>query len=703
KLHLYYFITKRVSRESLFIEGNINYYQEGTFEWAFIRELLIIKGFQSCKKRIIKQIVIFVQFRVTICCIFLVLGSCLGLSDTAPGPGSVQPGVADTLPAPQVIEGSFKLIQPSFPELRVHKMWPLNAKGPATKIREQKRSYDSLFSLPKTVYIKGYAIRFQRYSQINGERSITDVRADTSGITAFKADVGEDEESTFSTVFGSPEVKLQVNGKASVNVGASISKTDNPGIVQSQRRQVDPIFKQNLQLNVDGRIGDKLSIRTNWNTDRAFDFMNRVSVVYDGYDDEILQRLEIGNVFMQTGNSLIRGGNALFGLKGKLQLGDLSITSVLSKHEGDSQTQVITGGAQEKDISIRPADYKYDQYFFLDFYTRQEYERNVSDPQHLGQAFQLIEINVWVLRETTESMEGERRVIALGGLGVNKEADGSYSLPNMEYDPFAESTLKTYRDPALSVSADDFGVEATSFVEGYFVPLQQGSDYKVNRNLGYIAVKRDLIARQAMAISFKYKDPRAGRTISVGDVDSGGDNRIYLKLIRPKTLASDNSLWPLMMKNVYALWVKDLTFENLELDIKYSEQNVSSSSLPGRRTTLLQDLGLDRVDQQGAARPDNRIDFSTSVLNPSTGTIIFPYLQPFGSRIQALLRESGASDEQVEALSFYELYEHRKQRTSQYAKNNFYLLEGQAKGAVSNSYDLGFSLVEGSVKVYANG
>src|SRR5699024_12343905 len=99
---------------------------------------------------------------------------------------------------------------------------------------------------------------------------------------------------------------------------------------------------------------------------------------------------------MQTGNSLIRGGNALFGLKGKLQLGDLSITSVLSKHEGDSQTQVITGGAQEKDISIRPADYKYDQDFFLDFYTREVYEGDVSESRQLAQPLQRSELGVWV-------------------------------------------------------------------------------------------------------------------------------------------------------------------------------------------------------------------------------------------------------------------------------------------------------------------
>ncbi len=114
--------------------------------------------------------------------------------------------------------------------------------------------------------------------------------------------------------------------------------------------------------------------------------MNRLSIVYDGYEDEILQRIEMGNVSMETGNSLIRGGNALFGVKSIAQLGSLRLTSVLSQQEGEGRTETITGGAQEQEISIRPTDYEADRHFFMDFFTRQEYENNVSNPQQTGQA-----------------------------------------------------------------------------------------------------------------------------------------------------------------------------------------------------------------------------------------------------------------------------------------------------------------------------
>ncbi len=519
----------------------------------------------------------------------------------------------------------------------------------------------------------------------------------------FSLDIPGAEESAFATIFGKPEVNLRVNGTANMNVGTSIQKTENTEIPEDQRTQIDPTFEQSLKLNIQGTIGDKLSIQTDWDTERDFDFMNRLNIVYEGYEDEILQRLELGNVSMQTGNSLIRGGSALFGVKSVAQLGSFKLTSVLSQQEGEDRTETITGGAQEQQISLYPGDYEADRHFFLDFFTRQEYEENVSNPQQTRQALRLTEVEVWALREASQSVEGERQAIALGELGVVQNADSSYAPPNEDLDPFAESTLNQFRDPAQGVSAADFGINPSQFVEGYFVQLQQGVDYELRQDLGYISLKRNLGSRQALAVSFKYRDPQTGQIISVGDVSQGGGNRIYLKLIRPQTVTTNNDLWDLMMKNVYSLGATNLVQDGLDIDIKFTEQNVPSSSLPERNSILLQDLGLDRVDRQGALNPDNKIDFSTTVLNPATGKLIFPYLEPFGERIEELLSETSLGNTEIDALTFDELYNEKKVNANQESKNNFYRIEGTSKGSTSANYSLGYSLVEGSVDVFANG
>lgn len=571
----------------------------------------------------------------------------------------------------------------------------------------QRLLYQMPVALPYVMDFKEYARRSREHSLLSNWNQLVQESGPSQkqrrGLLDFNMDIPGAEESAFTTIFGKPEVNLRINGTANMNIGVSVQKTENTEIPEDQRTQIDPTFEQSLKLNIQGTIGDKLSIQTDWDTERDFDFMNRLNIVYDGYDDEILQRMELGNVSMQTGNSLIRGGNALFGVKSVAQLGALKLTSVLSQQEGEGKTETITGGAQEQKLSIRPGDYESDRHFFLDFYTRQEFESNLSNPQQTGQALQLVEVNVWALREASQSVEGERQAIALGGLGVVQNADSSYARPDGSRDQFSDAQLNQYRDPSQGVSASAFGVDPSQFVEGYFVPMQEGVDYVLRPDLGYISLKRNLSSRQALAVSFKYRDPATGQTISVGDVSQGGGDRIYLKLIRPQTVTTTNKLWDLMMKNVYSLGAKNLTPDGLELDIKFTEQNVPSSSLPGRNTILLQDLGLDRVDRQGALNPDNKIDFSTNVLNPASGKLIFPYLEPFGNRIEELLAEAGLSSSEIEDLSFEELYSEKKVNANQQSKNNFYLIEGTSKGSISASYSLGYSLVEGSVKVFANG
>jgi cell surface protein SprA len=568
-----------------------------------------------------------------------------------------------------------------------------------------------LFGLPVAApYVMNfgeYALRSQRqWEQENWQQLMLEYdrsAEDRQGLLDFKFDIPAGERSAFATIFGKNEVNLKVNGTANLNLGASIQNSENPALPPDQQTQIDPTFNQNLKLNIQGTIGDKLSINTNWDTEAAFDFQNRVNIVYDGYENEILQQVELGNVSMETGNTVIRGGSALFGVKSVAQLGSLRLTSVLSQQNGESNTQTITGGAQEQSIDIRPADYEYDRHFFLDFFTRQQFQQNLSDPQQLGQALQLSEVNLWVLRESSQSTEGERQAVALVNLGVNPNGDGTFSPPDEDQDAFPDALINQFRNPSLGVSAGDFNEDPSQFVEGYFVPLQEGTDYELNRPLGYVSLKRNLSSRQALAVSLKYTNPQTGQTVDVGDVSQGGGDRIFLKLIRPQTITSSNPAWDLMMKNIYSLGVNNITQEGTEIDIKYTEQNVPSSSLPQRSTILLQDLGLDRVDLQGAVTPDNRIDFSTGTLNPIDGRIIFPFLQPFGDRSRALLNDTGLPPDQINDIVFDELYDETKVNANQNSKNNFYRIEGSSKGSVSANYSLGFSPVEGSVRVFANG
>ncbi|MEX0895237.1 MAG: cell surface protein SprA [Balneolaceae bacterium] len=523
------------------------------------------------------------------------------------------------------------------------------------------------------------------------------------GLLDFRFTVPGGRESAFTTIFGQPEVNLRVNGVANMNVGASIQHTADPSLPEDQQTRVDPTFEQNLQLNIQGTIGDKLTIQTDWDTERMFDYQNRLHLMYEGYEDEIIKQVEMGNVTMQTGNSLIRGSGSLFGVKTVAEMGALRLTSILSQQKGESNVETITGGSQEQEIQIRPADYENHRHFFLDFYTRQEFEESLSNPQQARQTLQISELNVWVLHENIQAEEGSRLAIALAGYGVVETGGDSYAPPDNQRDRFSQNQIDPFRDPSVSVSASELGLDnSRDFEEGYFTLLQEGQDYTVNNVSGYISLNRSLGPREVLAVSFSYRGAN-GETISVGDVTQGGNERIFLKMLRPNNMSTDHKTFPLTMRNVYSLGVSDLTRENIDLEVQFTEGNVAHNFLPGRNSLLLQDLGLDRVDSQGSPEPDNQIDFGTGTLNALNGRIVFPYLEPFGNRMEELLNETGASQEDIDRLVYNELYTERQQNSARSSKNTFYRIGGTVKGGVQNNFSLGIALVEGSVNVFANG
>jgi cell surface protein SprA len=633
-------------------------------------------------------------------------------------PDSLSPAQQDSLR--QKLRASFgsisgsKVTQPFFKQIPKVYFITLPAEEVQIERTEGGNFYARKFILGYPSGAASY-YTFNQYADLNLERSIANnwsqlmlearQREDRGrGLLDFSLQIPGGEQSAFTTIFGRPEVNLRVNGVASMNVGVSVQKSpDDINLPEDQRTRIDPTFDQSLQLNIQGTIGDKLTIQTDWDTERQFEFQNRLSIVYEGYEDEILKRIEMGNVSMQTGNSLIQGSGALFGIKSIAELGPLRITSIISQQDGESNVETISGGSQEQQINIRPADYDDDRHFFVDFFTRQEFENSLSNPQQLIQTLQIADVEVWKLRETTQVDEGARRAVALADLGVIENSQGGYFPPDNENDAFSGELLDQFRDPQQGVSASDLGIDdSRNFEEGYFTPLREGQDYTINKVSGYISLRQSLGSREVLAIAFNYRGA-GGNIVNVGEINQGGGNRIYLKMIRPQNVSTDSDLFPLTMRNIYSLGVGNINRENLDIELEFTEGNVAQNRLPGRSNTLLQDLGLDRVDSQGAVNPDNEIDFGTGTLDAQQGRIIFPYLEPFGNRLIDLLEDSPATPEDIQQFAYRELYVQRQTNAAQSSKNEFYRFSGVSKGGVQDNYNLGFELVEGSVRVRANG
>ncbi len=127
-------------------------------------------------------------------------------------------------------------------------------------------------------------------------------------------------------------------------------------------------------MNVTGTIGDKMELGVNYNTDAMFEFENRTKLQYSGKDDEILKKVEAGDVTLPLTGTLITGSYSLFGLKTEMQFGKLTMTTVLSQQKGESSVIQVEGGAQQTQYEIFADDYEANRHFFLSQFFRDIYD-----------------------------------------------------------------------------------------------------------------------------------------------------------------------------------------------------------------------------------------------------------------------------------------------------------------------------------------
>jgi cell surface protein SprA len=254
------------------------------------------------------------------------------------------------------------------------------------------------------------------------------------------------QQSAFTTIFGRPEVDLRVNGQAMINAGFDYRRSDQQVAFTGSPSQLDPQFKQDLRLGIVGTIGDKLRVDVNWDTNNQFDYQNQLKLQYTGYEDDIIQRIEAGNVMLQTPSRLIRGGQSLFGIKSEFQLGNLYLTTVASQQEGQTSSLSIDGGAETTTFDLKATDYEESTHFFLGYYFLNNYERALSQPPNLlvFDGFDRIEsVEVWKLQGyLNPEDENVRQVVAVADLGESSEI----LPPNPESVPAFGSLPANVRD-----------------------------------------------------------------------------------------------------------------------------------------------------------------------------------------------------------------------------------------------------------------
>lgn len=543
----------------------------------------------------------------------------------------------------------------------------------------------------------------------------------------------------FDRIFGGNYIDIKPNGNVVLDFGGQWQRVDNPSLPVRQQRSGGFLFNQSISLNLQGKVGEKLTVAINWDTKAAFDFDNNIKLSYKGMDYDIIKTIEAGNISMPSNSSLIQGAQNLFGLKTQLQFGKLKVTAVMANQRGKNESINIpsnagaVGSATAKEFAIPCDKYEENKHFFLSHVFRNKYEEALrSNP--INSRFKITRVEVYVINKISAT-KNNRNFVAFADLGEASPANPNLINPSITPDPNIvalenNELVNILRNNGASLrptgGANDVLpsfklANAIDYeVVGNARMLELNKDYKLNEYLGYISLNMNLETNDVLAVSFEYQyggDPnkiyRVGE-FSTSLTEQGGENQaLFLKLLKSSATNANSNLpiWDLMMKNVYNLGVTNISKQGFNLQVFYNDDETKLQSLTlleGKDIqgqNLLTVFNADKINNATLAdQPDNNFDYIDNItIDPQMGRIFFPVLEPFGKTLR------GRFDPETEAnliskYVFDMLYRTPRANLSASVENNKikYIIKGRAQSGNSGEISLpGLGISPNTVRVFS--
>ena len=521
-------------------------------------------------------------------------------------------------------------------------------------------------------------------------------------------------------IFGPGGVRVRTQGTAELRFGATLKNIDNPSLPIRNRKMTTMNFDEKINLNVNGKVGDKVNMNLNYNTDATFDFdAQNFKLRYEGKEDEIIKLVEGGNVSFPSNNSLVQGASSLFGIRTDMQFGKLKLQTVLSQKKSSNKSVSSKGGKQLTPFEISAADYEENRHFFLAHTFRSRYDDAMKTLPNLTTGITINRVEIWVTNKTGVS-SNTRNIVALSDLGENAKVSrtdlwgvGSGNVPsnnaNSEYSTIAQGHPQARNIDQTSTVLDGLGlVGGTDYEKLSSARLLNSSEYTVNQALGYVSLRTGLQTDQVLAIAYEYTS--GGVTYQVGEFSSDRTDvseALFVKSLKNTSNNPKQANWDLMMKNVYYL-ASTVERDKFRLDVKF-QSDTAGVYLPYipepqvKSQTLIKVLGADRLDNNNNPHPNGYFDYVEGY-TISNGRVFFPAAEPFGEYMYNYLVSKGVAAAKASKYAFTELYDSTKTIAKQIAEKDKYQLVGQYRGTSANVISLGaYNVPQGSVVVTAGG
>ncbi len=433
--------------------------------------------------------------------------------------------------------------------------------------------------------------------------------------------------SFFETIFGSNTIDVKPTGSVEMDLGARYTRQDNPAFSTRNRSTITFDFDQRISLSLMGKVGTRLNVNANYDTQSTFAFQNNIKLEYAPSEDDILQKIEVGNISMPLSNSLIRGAQSLFGVKAELKFGRTTVTGIFSEQKSQTKSVTAQGGGTVQEFDIFALDYDADRHFFLSQYFRDRYNSAMRSYPNINSRVQITRVEVWVTNKQNRVSTTDnnlRNIVAIQDLGeaqiqglANNEVVNTFPLPadffqrpvsspsdnqNNKYDPDligAGGYLNSSIREIATTNSSSFTVPGASLSEGNdFAKLENArklsaTEYSFNPKLGYISLQQRLSNDEVLAVAYQYtigddvyqvgEFANDGVESTIVGEDAGqqtvSTQSLILKMLKGNLTVVNNTatgfttpVWNLMMKNIYQVAPGgQLEQEDFRFNILYSD------------------------------------------------------------------------------------------------------------------------------------
>lgn len=444
----------------------------------------------------------------------------------------------------------------------------------------------------------------------------------------------------FEAIFGSNTIDIKPTGSVEVDLGIRFTKQDNPTFSPRNRKTTTFDFDQRISVGLQGKVGTRLSVNVNYDTQSTFAFQNLIKLEYASNEDDILQKLEVGNVSFPLSNSLIRGAQSLFGVKAQFQFGKTTVTGIYSEQKSQTKTVTSQGGGTVQEFELFALDYDADRHFFLSQYFRNRYDAALVNYPYINSRVQITRLEVWVTNKQNRistTNNNLRNIIALQDIGeaplngfdpqemvaidlgtnptffntvpFGTPADNGNNKfnPNAIGSNFLNSNIRE-----VATASNGFNIsgmsEGTDYAKLENARKLMPNEYSFHPQLGYVSLNQKLQNDEVLAVAYQYTI--GDNVYQVGEFGTDGieatnvtangipeTQALLLKMLKSNLTIVNNTVsggdyimpvWNLMMKNIYQIpGGYQLEQEDFKLNIFYTDPSPLNYITQANPTTPL--------------------------------------------------------------------------------------------------------------------